>query len=325
MCTALSLTTARHYFGRTLDLEYTLHESVIITPRRFPLSFRHLPSSPKHPAIIGAGVIQDGYPLYYDACNEAGLAMAGLNFPCCAHYHPLHNKKDNVAAFEFIPWILSSCHSVSEAKSLLARANICDTAFNASLPSSPLHWMISDASGSIVVEPLKDGLRIFDNPIGVMTNSPSFDYHLTRLRDFVGLSPDAPVNSFAPELDLTPYSRGMGAMGLPGDWSSSSRLIRAAYLRAHSSCADNEASSVAQFFSILSAVSHVRGCVRVNDQYEITQYASCCSTEKGIYYYTTYENKNLTAVSMHFEDLDSDHLMSYPMITQTKPFFQNAR
>lgn len=325
MCTALSLKTARHYFGRTLDLEYTLHESVIIAPRRIPFLFRHLPPQQEHLAIIGAGVIRDGYPLYYDACNEAGLAMAGLNFPGCAQYHPASDGKENVAVFEMIPWILGACRTVKDAATLLQHVNICDDAFSPALPTSPLHFMISDAESSIVAEPLESGLRITDNPIGVMTNSPTFDYHMTRLCDFSSLSPDTPDNTFAPSIALAPYSRGMGAMGLPGDWSSSSRLIRAAYLRAHSVCSDDEAASVAQFFRILSAVSHVRGSVQVDGRYEITQYTSCCSTEKGIYYYTTYENQNLTAVDLHLENLDGSSLIQYPMLTQQQTVFQNAR
>lgn len=324
MCTALSLITSGHYFGRTLDLEYTLGESVIITPRRYPFSFRHLPAQQKHLAIIGSGVIQDGYPLYYDACNEAGLAMAGLNFPGFAQYHPFDPARNNVASFELIPWILNTCRTVREAKAALQNVNLCDTAFSPAFPASPLHFMISDANASIVVESLTAGLRIDDNPIGVLTNSPSFDYHLTRLCDFVSLSPNAPENTFAPQLDLAPYSRGMGAIGLPGDWSSSSRLIRAAYLRAHSICSNTEEASVAQFFRILSAVSHVRGSVKVNNQFEITQYTSCCSTKKGIYYYTTYENQNLTAVDMHLENLDEKSLTAYPMMTRSTAFLQNA-
>jgi len=325
MCTALSLTTEDHYFGRTLDLEYTLHESVIIAPRRFPFPFRHLPSMPEHLAVIGAGVIRSGYPLYYDACNEAGLAVAGLNFPGFAQYHPAVAGKDNAASFEIIPWILGSCRTVDEAKARLQNAVVCHDAFSPEYPPSPLHFMISDAQASIVAEPLESSLRIHDNPIGVMTNSPPFEYHLTRLRDFAALSPDAPENVFAPALDLAPYSRGMGAMGLPGDWSSVSRLIRAAFLRAHSVCAADEGASVAQFFRILAAVSHVRGSVLADGRHEITQYASCCHTKKGVYYYTTYENPNLTAVDMRHENLDGSKLIEYPMITQPTVRIQNAR
>lgn len=324
MCTALSLTTRDHYFGRTLDLECTIGESIVIVPRRFPFSFRHLPTITDHFAIIGTAAVRDNQPLYYDAMNEAGLAIAGLNFPGFAHYHPFSDEHENIASFELIPWLLVQCSTVREATVLLEKANICNTPFSKELPPSPLHWMISDKECSIVVEPMESGLRIHDNPAGVMTNSPPFDYHMTRLRDFIGLSPDTPQNSFAPELALTPYSRGMGAMGLPGDWSSSSRFIRAAYLRAHCVCDDTEEESVSQFFHILDAVSHVRGSVRVNGQQEITQYTSCCSTQKGVYYYTTYENRAMTAVDMRRENLDGSDLIIRPMNKKPQVCIQNS-
>jgi len=325
MCTALSLTTRDHYFGRTLDLECTPGESVVITPRRFPLSFRHLEDLPAHEAIIGVAAVRNDYPLYYDAMNESGLAMAALNFPGCAHYQPVSKRHKNICSFELITWVLGQCQTIREAKALLESACVCGDAFSDELPPSPLHWMISDAQGSLVVEPLEGGLCIRDNPTGVMTNSPAFDYHMTRLRDFIGLSPDAPENSFAPALALSPYSRGAGAMGLPGDWSSSSRFIRAAYLRAHSVCQEDEMPSVSQFFRILDAVSHVRGSVRVNGMQEITQYASCCNAQKGIYYYTTYENRAITAVHMRLEDLDSRQLIAYSLDAALRPVCQNAR
>lgn len=327
MCTALSLLTHDHYFGRTLDLECSLGESVIITPRRFPLSFRFGETITEHPAIIGAGVVRGGYPLYYDAANEHGLAIAGLNFPGCAKYQRTGGTQNaaSVASFELIPWILGKCRTAHEAKALLERTCVCDAAFSRELPPSPLHWMIADRDFCFIAEPLADGLMLHDNPAGVMTNSPAFDYHMIRLRDFMGLSPDAPQNTFAPSLPLTPYSRGAGAMGLPGDWSSSSRFIRAAYLRAHSVCEKTEEASVSQFFHILDAVFHVRGSVRVNGRQEITQYAACCNTQKGVYYYTTYENRAVTAVDLRAEDISSAHLTAYPFIAKMQIFQQNIR
>ena len=256
--------------------------------------------------------------------NEAGLAIAGLNFPGYAHYFPLCKSRQNIASFELIPWLLGQCRTAREAKTLLRSANICDTPFSEELRPSPLHWMISDKEESIVVEPMERGLCIHENPVGVMTNSPPLDYHTTRLRDFMSLSPDAPENSFAPALSLTPYSRGMGAMGLPGDWSSSSRFIRAAYLRACCVCGDTEEESVSQFFHILGAVSHVRGSVRVNGQQEITQYTSCCNTKTGVYYYTTYENSAVTAVDLRLENLDGSDLIVRPMIKKPQVRIQNA-
>ena len=316
MCTAVSFLTKDHYFGRNLDLEYCYTESVVITPRNFPLPFRHMPALKKHLAMIGIAYVCDGYPLYYDATNEAGLSMAGLNFPKYADYKPFVAHKDNITPFEFIPWILGQCTTVAEAKKLLSRLNLLEENFSEELPLSPLHWMIADRTTSIVVESVKDGLKIYDNPVGVLTNSPPFDMQLFHLNNYMHLTNQAPQNQFAAGLDLKKYSNGMGALGLPGDWSSQSRFVRASFVKMNSVCGTSEADSVSQFFHILGAVEHPRGCVVMGeDLYEITIYSSCCNTDKGIYYYKTYNDSQITAVDMWQEDLEGSKLVSYGIDT----------
>ena len=314
MCTAVTYHTQDHYFGRNLDLEGSFGESVVIAPRKFPFSFQMAPTSSPHYAIIGMAHIADGYPLYYDAVNEAGVAMAGLNFPDNACYLPAVTERDNIAPFEFIPWILSQCSSLSQVRQLLRRIHLTALNFSPELPLTPLHWMIADTSGSMVVEPLREGLRVYDNPVGVLTNNPPFDFQLTHLRSYLTLSREPAANTFSDTLDLQPYSRGMGAMGLPGDLSSSSRFIRAAFTRLNSVSGSSEEESVSQFFHILTSVEQQRGCVHLgNGAYEHTLYSSCCNLERGIYYYTTYENRQVTAVRLYRESLDAARLISYPL------------
>lgn len=98
-------------------------------------------------------------------------------------------------------------------------------------------------------------------------------------------------NTFSDELVLNPYSRGMGGMGLPGDLSSQSRFVRVSFVKMNSLSGDSEEESVSQFFHILGSVDQQRGCCKLGeDKYEITLYTSCCNTDKGIYYYNTYDN-----------------------------------
>jgi len=324
MCTALSFKTQDHYFGRNLDLDCSFRESVVVTPRRFPLHFKCIPALRTHLAMIGMASVVDGYPLYYDATNETGLSVAALNFPGYAHYMPEAEGRDNVAPYELIPWLLAQCSSVSQARALLARMNLAAIPFNRELPLTPLHFLISDAGESIVLEPMKEGLKIHDNPIGVLTNSPPFDYHMTNLSNYMALGSRDPQNRLAPALDLTPYSRGMGALGLPGDLSSASRFVRAAFMNAHSRCGDTHEESVTQFFHILQSVAHVRGSVLVGVRPEITVYSSCCNTRRGIYCYTTYENSQITAIDMHGENLDSERLFSFPLIREQQIRTQNG-
>lgn len=316
MCTAITYKTDDHYFGRNLDLEYSYEETVTITPRNYPFSFRKMGWLSAHYAMIGMAYVVDNYPLYYDATNEKGLSMAGLSFPGNAFYPEYQPEKDNITPFEFIPWILGKCSTLEEAEILLSRINLVNIDYNKDLPLSPLHWIISDRNRSIVAEPTKDGLNIYENPTGVLTNNPPFPYQLFQLNNYMTLSAGQVQNHFSKDLALETYSRGMGALGLPGDLSSGSRFVRAAFIRLNSVSGESESESISQFFHILTSVEQQRGVVRPEDNtYEITLYSSCCNTDKGIYYYTTYENRQLTAIDMHKENLNDVTLILYPLIT----------
>lgn len=315
MCTAITFQTKDHYFGRNLDLEYSYQESVTITPRKFPFSFNCENTLCSHFAIIGMATIANNYPLYYDATNEMGLSMAGLNFPGNAVYQPFMENADNITPFEFIPWVLSQCQTVAQTKKLLKKVNLINIPFSDQFPLSPLHWIIADKDASITVEPMADGLKVYENPVGVLTNNPPFEYHLYHLAEFMNVTREEVTNRFAPNVPLSAYSRGMGSIGLPGDLSSASRFVKATYTKLNSICGQTESESISQFFHILGSVAQQKGCVKVGDSYEFTLYSSCCNTEKGIYYYTTYNNSQISAIHLRREDLNTDKLISYPLIT----------
>ncbi|MBO5936075.1 MAG: choloylglycine hydrolase [Clostridia bacterium] len=306
MCTAVSL---GRYFGRNLDLERSYGESVVITPRNYKFHLRTLPTIDSHYAMIGMATVAGGYPLYYEATNEKGLSMAGLNFPGNAHYKEYQDGKDNVAPFEFIPYILSLCENVDEAEKCLADINLVNISFSKELPLSPLHWIISDKEKSITVESVKDGLKIYDNPYGVLTNNPTFDYHLMNINNYMGLHEGFAENRISEEKLFDNYSLGMGAVGLPGDYSSASRFVRAVFIKEKSPCFESEREAVSHFFHILGGVAMPKGCVLTKGgEYEYTRYSSCCNADKGIYYYTTYDNSSVTAIDMHSAGLDDTEL-----------------
>ncbi len=323
MCTAVTYRTADHYFGRNLDLHCTYDEAVTVTPRNYPFHFRRMGEMSSHYALIGVATVIDDYPLYYDATNEKGLSMAGLNFPNNAFYRPEEPGADNVSPFELIPWLLGQCASVEDARWLLDRMNLADIPFSDQLPLAPLHWMLSDRERSVVVEPMETGLRVYDNPVEVLSNNPPFEFHLLHLSDYMNLTSHIPVNRFCPSLELSPYSFGFGAIGLPGDLSSSSRFVRAAFTRLNSVSGDSEEESVSQLFHILSSVAQTRGCAQVEEGYEATLYTSCCNTDRGIYYYNTYNNSQLTAVDMHRENLNGSRLACYPLVRKQQIRWQN--
>ncbi len=324
MCTAVTYKTKDFYFGRTLDYEFSYGEEVVITPRNYSFCFRNMGLMKKHYAIIGIAHIADAYPLYYDAINEKGLGVAGLNFVGNAYYRDKIQGRDNVATFEFIPWILGQCETVEEAKILLNRINITNTSFSQELPPGQLHWLIADKNEAITVESVESGLKVYDNPVGALTNNPPFDEQMFQLNNYMYLSTKEPVNNFSDKLPLHCYSRGMGAIGLPGDLSSQSRFVRVAFTKMNSVCGESECDSVSQFFHILGSVDQQRGCCNLGDgKYEVTLFTSCCNADKGIYYYTTYDNHQISAVNMHKENLNSGRLIRYALIHGEKIHWQN--
>ena len=229
-----------------------------------------------------------------------------------------------MAQFEFIPWLLRQCATLAEARQLLQAVNLTGTPFSLHFPAAQLHWLLADATGALTLEPTAAGLQIYENPVGVLTNNPPFPQQLFALNNYMHLSPRQPENTFAPDVPLQAYSRGMGALGLPGDLSSGSRFVRAAFVRANSRSCENEAARVGQFFHILGAVEQQKGCCEVRPgEFEYTIYTSCWNAQRGVYYYTTYGCRQIHAVDMHRENLASTSLARYPMQTEEPIQFQN--
>ena len=307
MCTALSFPGFVHCFGRNLDLERSYGESVAVTPRRYPFSFRSGETLPHHHAMIGMAHVAVGFPLYYEATNEHGLSMAGLNFPHSCAYHPTCEGKCNLASFELIPYVLGRCATLSEARALLETVNITAESFAPQFPASPLHWMVADKTGALVVESTADGLQMYENETRVLTNEPPFPFHRDNLQRYHALTPEEPA---APV-----FSRGMGSCGFPGGLDSVSRFVRAAFTARHALPGHSEEETVSRFFRMLDIVAQTRGCCHLGGgDYEETLYSSCC-TDGGVYYYTTAANRAPTAVDMHREDLEGSAVVAYPLRT----------
>ncbi len=326
MCTALSFTAKDHYFGRNLDLDRSLGEEVCVMPRRFPLAFRHMGEMQEHHAMIGMAVVVNGVPLFYDAVNEHGLAMAGLNFPGNAYYAPPAEGKENVAPFELIPWVLGRCRTVAEAEVLLSRMNLADIAFSEQIPPAPLHWMISDRERDMVAEAMKDGLHIHENPVGVLTNNPPFEHHLANLQAYRHLRNDNAEAVQEEGLPYVAYCQGLGAVGLPGDVSSMSRFVRMAFGREHAVRPSDETAAVTQFFHLLSSVEMIEGVCKTDEgTWDLTVYSACMNTDRGLYYYTTYENRCIHCVDLHKTDLDGYTVNRFPLVREQSIREQNGK
>ncbi len=287
MCTALTYQSTDFYFGRNLDLDRDYGERVTVMPRNFTFPMKCMPDLREHYALIGMAVTADGCPLFFEATNEKGLSAAGLNFPGNALYGERAEGKLNLAPYELIPWVLGRFSCLAEAAEALERLNVVGIPFAEGYPLTPLHWIIADKSGALTVESTEDGLKIYDNPWGVLANNPPFDYHLINARRHL--------------LFKEP---------LPGDFSSEARFVRAAYLKEKVAQKKTDEASLHQFFRMLSLVSVPEGCVTKEGRAHYTRYSSCCNCDKGVYYYNRCGSFKVTAVNMRAFDLERSDLFT---------------
>ena len=278
MCTSMAYTNGDFYFCRNMDLDYRFGEKIVITPRSAPLNFKHEKTIEHHYAIMGTGMVVNSFPLYAEAVNEKGLCISAQNFPGNAHYEksPCQNAL-NLAPYEIIPYILSSFGTVAEAEKSLSELVIVDTPFNDEISNTPLHFLIADANDSIVLETTKNGTKIHKNPVGIMTNNPTFDEQLITLENYEHLTPVVPNENA--------HSLGLDLQGLPGDFSSSSRFVRLSILKKHLAKPTTKDETVATLFALMSSVSIPKGLVKSKSGKEhYTTYTCVINATKGIYY-----------------------------------------
>lgn len=321
MCTAIN---DKNLFGRTLDLEYSYKESVTVCPRNKELELRYLGKLSEHLAMIGAAHVSCDYPLYYDGINEAGLAIAALSFPKFAKYKKAKRGYLNLCSFELIPYILGTCESVNETVAVLEKINIVDDSFSAHLQATPMHWLIADSHSCICVEPRDWGLDIQENPYGVMTNSPPFDFHKENISIYSNIDSTPNTCALCDNRDISPCFFGSGTVGLPGDYTSPSRFVRAVYAKSHTDKSEDKHSNITSFFHIMDTVSIPLGAVRRKDGSPIrTVYTSCADLSESVYYFTTYSCRQISAVPLHAHHLNGNTLTSYPMARDEDIYYLN--
>ena len=305
MCTAINETVGRHIFGRTLDLECSLGESVVITPRRFPLFFLHTRELRQHYALIGTAHIMEGVPLYYDAANEEGLCAAALNFPLFARYLPPSREERSLASFEVIPRVLATAKNVEEAIRFLSNARITDESVSARLAPTPLHWIFADKSAAITVEQGEGGLKIHDNPYGVLTNSPDFPSQTYNLERYLHII-------LGKETAEGMHSRGLCDFGIPGDATSGSRLVRALFTKMRAIPESEKTAALSRFFHIMESISQQDGLTCAEDGRAIrTVYTSAIDTAAMEYCFTTYENRRIRSVKLAGREADGEDLITF--------------
>lgn len=302
MCTAIRIGDC---FGRNLDLDYSFNQNVIFIPAKFNIKYNYVTDNISPNKVLGMGIVIDNYPLLSDGFNQFGLAGAGLNFPNNAKFFPYDKHKINISPYELLPYILRNFKSVKEVKSYLNKVNFLDKSFSNTLPLAPLHYIFADKNESIVVESSYKGLVIYDNQFDVLTNNPDFEYHKNNANRYLNLTNQYPTNKI-PNLKLEADSVGFGSMGLLGDYSSSSRFIKAFYLAKFVNLPKEDSKKIATFINCLTSLSFIQGvCKSVKGEFERTLYSSCMDLTNLTYSYKTECGLSIHSINMDEPSLDS--------------------
>ncbi|WP_104106431.1 choloylglycine hydrolase [Nocardioides sp. 616] len=313
MCTSIRFSdgSSNLYLARNLDWTYGYGERVVVTPTACDTNspFGAVPRI-QH-AVIGMGIVEEDTPLYFDCGNDAGLAVAGLNFPGYASYaqEPVEGAT-NVAAFEFPLWVTSQFASVDEVEAALDDVVIVDEPINDKYPSSLLHWIIGDSTRAIVVESTSEGLQVFDNDVDVLANQPGFSWHHENLRNYLNTSPAFPEETMLGRAHLGPFGSGSHMRGIPGDYYSPSRFVRAAYVNAHYPGKASEEENVSRAFHTLQQVAMVDGSAAMGSgDFEKTIYTGLYSGRTKTYYWNTYDDPAIQSVAMADHASDGSKLI----------------
>ncbi|OON97184.1 MAG: hypothetical protein ATN32_05795 [Candidatus Epulonipiscium fishelsonii] len=317
MCTAIALQTkdGNNLFGRTMDIEYNFGQNVVLTPSQFEFRDKVIGKQLKSKfAIMGMARVVEGYPLFAEGFNENGLGCVSLNFPQFCYYEKKSYKdKINIAPYNLIFYLLGQFESLNEVKNAVKNINLVEEQFLPNLPVPPLHWIVSDKTGkSITIEKTKNGLKIHENYVSVLANSPDFEWHMSNLRQYIGLTSENHKPTSWGNFDIKPYGLGQGLQGMPGDFSSSSRFLRATYFKLHVA-PQNLEQGITEFFHILRTVSIINGAVTTSDgKNNITYYTSCMALEEGKYFYHTYNNPQIRMINFKNEQQTVNTLKIYP-------------
>jgi choloylglycine hydrolase len=313
MCTAIKVTGKNNFFGRNLDINTSYKGVVAIVKRNYPLRFKAIKEIYTHYAYIGMATIIHGLPLFADGMNEHGLAIAALELVGPTKYRQKEDLKINIAPYEIIPFILGTCKNIKEVKQKLFKMNIIDIDLNKFVKNTYLHFLVSDRKHSIVIEAREDGLKVFDNPYGVLTNTPIFEYHMENIKNYMNLSIEDVRSRFSKKINLAPISKGQGAYSLPGDFTSPSRFIRAAFIANNFYQSEAKDEAIRNYFRVLNNLSFIKGVTLTsNKEFEITAYSSLMDQDLLTYFYRSYDNSRINGVSLFEEDLNGDNYEIFP-------------
>ncbi len=319
-CTGIRLTASdgSTVNGRTLEFGVPVEVFSAVIPRKTLFKSSGLTYTSKY-AAVGAYCFED--VILMDGMNEKGLVAASFYFPGFAEYADVKDASRSLSPVEFPNWILTQFATVEEVKAALASVVIAPIVSPRWGPTPPpFHYVVYDAAGkSIVIEPVGGTLIVHDNELGVLTNSPSFDWHMTNLRNFINLSPYnvSPVNWGG--VLLAPFGQGSGMVGLPGDFTPPSRFVRAAIFCMTALPAKNSDAAVGQAFHILNQFDIPMGAARQKNPsgVDYTQVTCVKDPQTLRYYYKTYEDPTVKYIDLRSFDLNAKAIKKSGVLNQS--------
>jgi choloylglycine hydrolase len=244
-------------------------------------------------------------PLLSDGLNEKGLVVANLMFPGYAEYESFDPNKSNntLAHFEVATWLLSNFATVAEVRQAIGKVRVCEGPSMVSGFVLPLHFAVHDSQGDcLVIEYVKGKLHTYDNPLGVTTNSPTFDWMTTYLNNFINLSPDNVPQKKLQGLTLTQFGQGSGMVGLPGDFTPPSRLVRMVALTQAAFSVKGPEAGLNLAMTIINNVDVPIGAAREKTEKGLIcdhdQWTVAVDLARKRYYFHTYDNKNWRYVDL---------------------------
>lgn len=308
MCTGIRLKAKNSavLYGRTMEFDKDIESTILVVPRNYsfvgttPLeNVEGLRWKSKY-AVVGANA--SGVTHFVDGVNEVGLAGGLFYFSGCAEYQDVDASTINnsIAPSELMTWILTTCATVHEVKQALATLRVSKTVFKPWGFIPPIHAIVHDDIGnSLVIEYVNGSLHLYDNPLGVITNSPTFDWHLTNLKNYTALFACAQRKMQGRANVPAIQMHELGSLGLPGDFSSTSRFVRAAFFSQIIVPSDNEDETRDLLFHLLNLFDIPIGMVGERlGTYDYTQWTSVCDLRNKKYYFHTYENRQIHCVDL---------------------------
>lgn len=247
--------------------------------------------------------------------NEKGLAVGAFYLPGFTEYQEFDaaSADKSLGPLDLSNYILSSFATITEVRAGLQGIRVVPVVEPALGFPPPLHYFVTDANGeAIVVEYIDGNLAIFDNPLGVITNSPNFDWHLTNLRNFINLSPTALPTITIDKLDFGPLGAGSGMIGLPGDFTPPSRFVRAVAFSKTARPTATGDETIYEIFRILDSFNVPLGAAEgsalggdTSDMRSSTIWTAAADTRNLVYYYHTQHNRRVRAVNLGAIDFGS--------------------